>query len=330
MTVKTFIANFGRANYLWPKCKEMATVATFEDEELRTFWESGDRDGYIAHAIARKKTAAGITPTKPVASRWFNLATIISETSGDLWIHREKDELWWTITKPDPVQVSLEPSGEPDRTSARVYVIQKPAHPWSNKSKKGSRLVWQALHPRAREFLFTEGTLQQLAEDNAVYAQALIAGDDLSSWHSQARWAAKEEKSGKAPVKVYSAVQRAAYRMANTAMATASGSNGQEVLRAVKNKEFRFSSEGALQEYLEALLLAQDNACAITSLPLQFDGEHADLEMLCSLDRIDSSGHYEEGNLQVVCRFVNRWKSDSDDAEFRRLIRLLQGATMPA
>ena len=311
-------------------CREHATIATFEDEDLRPFWESGDRDGYISHVVAKKKSVAGITPTRPLASRWFNLATIVSETSNDLWIHREKDELWWTITKPDPVQVTLEPSGEPDRTSAHVYVIQKPTQHWSNKNKKGGRLVWQALHPRAREFLFTEGTLQQLAENNAAYAQALISGDDLSSWHSQAGWVAREEKSGKAPVSVYSAAQRAAHRMANTAMTTALGSNGQQVLRTITNKEFRFFSAGALQEYIEALLIAQDNACAITSLPLQFDGEHTDLEMLCSLDRIDSNGHYEEGNLQVVCRFVNRWKSDTDDTEFRRLVRLLQGTALKA
>lgn len=328
--MKTFIANFGRANYLWRTCRDDATVATFEDEDLRPFWESGDREGYIAHAVANKKSAAGITPTKPVASRWFNLATIVSETSRDLWIHREKDELWWTVTRPDPVRTKLEPSSEPGRTSERIYVIQKPANPWSNNDKKGRRLIWQALHPRAREFLFTEGTLQQLSEDNATYARALIAADDLSAWHSQPRWIATEEKSGKASVTVYSATKRAAYRMASTAMATASSANGQEVVRTVKNKEFRFESERALQDYLEALLAAQDNACAITSLALQFDGEHTDPELLCSLDRIDSNGHYEAGNLQVVCRFVNRWKSDSDDGEFRRLIRLLQGAAMQA
>jgi hypothetical protein len=33
-------------------------------------------------------------------------------------------------------------------------------------------------------------------------------------------------------------------------------------------------------------------------------------------------GHYELGNLQVVCRFVNRRKNDGSDAEFRRLIGL--------
>lgn len=327
--MKTFIANFGRANYLWPRCKERATIATLEDEDLRPFWERGDRSGYIAYAIAHKKSAAGITPTKPVASRWFNLATTISETSNDLWIHREKDELWWTVTKPDPIQTTIEPTSEPGRTSSRVYIIQKPAHPWSNRDKKGRRLVWPALHPRAREFLFTEGTLQQLSDDNAAYAFALINGDDLSPWHAHPQWTAKEEKSGKATVTVYSAAKRAAFRMASTAMTTSLNSNGQEVVRIIKNKEFRFDSESALQSYLEALLIAQDSTCAITSLPLQFDGEHTDVEMLCSLDRIDSSGHYESGNLQIICRFVNRWKSDSEDSDFRRLIRVIQSSAMP-
>jgi hypothetical protein len=234
--LKTFIANFGQSNYLWPACLKQGTVATFEDEDLRPFWERGDREGYVAYAIANKKSAANITPTRPVASRWFNLATIVSETAGDVWIHREKDELWWTVSKPDPVITTIEPSHDPGRTGPRVYVMHKPARAWSNKNKKGGRLVWQALHPRAREFLFTEGTLQQLSEENAAYAHALIEGDDLSSWHSQPAWKAKEEKSGKSPVTMFSAAQRAALRMANTAMDTASRANGQEIIRTIKNK----------------------------------------------------------------------------------------------
>lgn len=329
-SLNTFIVNFGQANYLWPACREQGTIATFEDEDLRPFWEKGDREGYISYAIAHKRSAAGIKPTRPVTSRWFNLATIVSETGGDIWIHREKDELWWTVSKPDPVRTTVELSHDPSRTGPRVYVLHKPAQPWSNRDRKGSRLIWKALHPRAREFLFTEGTLQQLSEENAAYARALIDGDDLSAWHSQAAWRAKEEKSGKSPVTVYSAVKRAAYRMAKTAMDTTAHANGQEVLRTIKNKEFRFDSETELQAYIEALLISQENLCAITSIPLQFDGEYTDIEMLCSLDRIDSNGHYEESNLQVVCRFINRWKSDGDDAEFRRLVRLLQTSAMPA
>lgn len=326
--MKTFIANFGKANYLWPDCRDKSNVATLDDEDIHPFWESGDREGYIAHAIANKKSAAGITPTKPVASRWFNLATIISETSGDLWIHREKEELWWTISQAVPAEITLEPANDKENKGASVYVIRKPTNQWSNRDKMGRRLEWRSLHPKAREFLFTEGTLQQLSADNAAYAQALVTGKDLSGWHSLSNWQAKQEKSGKAAVTVFSAAERAAYRMAQTALSTTSNANGQEAVRTIKNKEFLFNSQIELEKYLEALLLAQENICAITSLPLQFDGEHTDSEMLCSLDRIDSSGHYEIGNLQIVCRFANRWKSDSDNDEFMRLIRLIKESAM--
>jgi hypothetical protein len=44
-----------------------------------------------------------------------------------------------------------------------------------------------------------------------------------------------------------------------------------------------------------------------------------------SLDRIDSSGHYERRNLQVVCKFINQWKGATDNEEFKRLIALVRG-----
>ncbi len=51
---------------------------------------------------------------------------------------------------------------------------------------------------------------------------------------------------------------------------------------------------------------------------------HGD-ELLPSLDRIDSDGHYVPGKLHIVCRFINRWKSDGDDKNFRRLLSVLRG-----
>jgi hypothetical protein len=35
-----------------------------------------------------------------------------------------------------------------------------------------------------------------------------------------------------------------------------------------------------------------------------------------------SDGHYDDGNLKVVCRFVNRRKGDTPDEKFRRLLTL--------
>jgi hypothetical protein len=111
--LKSFIVNLGRENYLWPTCLSHSIIASLEDEDTWPFWLANDRDGYIARCIATKKTAAGITPTRSVASRWFNLAQIIDSTENDLWIHREKDELWWTISHPGKLEASLELAFQP-------------------------------------------------------------------------------------------------------------------------------------------------------------------------------------------------------------------------
>ena len=83
-----------------------------------------------------------------------------------------------------------------------------------------------------------------------------------------------------------------------------------------------------MEKYVSDLIDDQDGLCAITGIRLQFDGEEDDAELLCSLDRIDSSGHYVAGNLQVVCRFVNRWKGAGADAEFRRLMTLVRATSL--
>jgi hypothetical protein len=319
--MKIFIANFGNENYLWPKCLELGTVATINNEILQPFWERGDRKGFIAHALAHQKTARGEVPTRSVASRWFSLMEAISETSGDLWIHRAKEELWWTTTRDEPVQIELAASFNPSRDGPQIYEFHKSAEAWSDRNRKGGRLSWNGLHPKAKDFLFTEGTLQQLQRDNAAYAQALIAGEDLAEWHERPEWKKKVERSSSkaGAVKAFDPIERAAWIMADQALSTASQSNGQQVLRTLKEKNCDLSKE-ELRAYIVNLLHDQERLCAISGIPLQFEPDVDDKEMLCSLDRIDSSGHYERGNLQIVCRFVNRWKSDAVDAEFRRLL----------
>lgn len=319
--LKVFIANFGRENYAWPQCLERSTVATMNAEEVQGFWLTNDREAYINYCIRHIKTAKGIASTRPIASRWFNLMTVVAETSGDLWIHREKGQLWWTISKPD--RPAFERFVEPINDDRRVVICHKACEPWSNASKSGHRLDWDSLHAKAREFLFTEGTLQQLSNDNALYAIALIEGRDVVPWHSLPLWKAKAEKARNNTVTVFNARQRAAARMAMTAADTVAHSNGQQILRTQKNKELRFTLY-ELELYITDLIEAQDGLCALSGLALQYDGECDNAELLCSLDRIDSDGHYEAGNLQVVCKFINRWKNSSDDATFRRLIDLVR------
>jgi hypothetical protein len=108
---------------------------------------------------------------------------------------------------------------------------------------------------------------------------------------------------------------------------TVFNSNGQVVESKVKNKELHLSDE-ELDKLLRVLLEVQGECCAITGLPLQFRGAHTDENMLPSLDRIDSKGHYSRDNLQIVCRFINFWKQASDDAEFRRLLNVVRDIDM--
>jgi hypothetical protein len=319
----TIIANFGRHNYYWPQCLGRNVIVTFNDADLQGFWLSGDRDGFIDYCIAKKKTPAGITPTRPVASRWFNLMQIVSDTSGEFWIHREKEAVWWTVSLPDPVSITLEGPGPGGH--GEVYVFQKACAPWSNKNRLGNPLTWSGLHPKAREFLFSEGTFQRLSPENAAYAHALIDGLDLALWHSLPMWKAKADAAKKGAGTSFNALQRTVARMAMTAMGTAANARGQEVVRTVKKKEILFT-QVELEQYLHALMKDQEGLCAITGIPLQLDGEYEDDNFLASLDRIDSDGHYEQGNLQLVCRFINRWKNDGRDDEFRRLIAVVRSS----
>lgn len=326
--MKVFIANFGQENYEWPVCRERGTVATMNSVSNHGFWVAGDRDGYIANAV-KEKTAAGAVPPRSTASRWFNLMSIVSETSGDIWIHRDGERLWWTTSRSDPPTYA--PQKEPVGRKRDLIVCHKPCDPWSDISRTGQPLLWRGLHPKARDFLSTEATLQQLSEDYAAYALALVNGDDLERWHSQPHWKAKlEAAASKAGLGTsYDAARiaifrEAAERMAETAIKTVATANGQQVVRTLKNKEFRFNSQAALEEHMMELLKLQDGLCALSGLPLHKDEKTGDKQFFCSLDRIDSNGHYEAENLQIVCRFVNRWKGVDDNAEFARLIKVIR------
>ena len=121
--MKVFIANFGQENYEWPVCLERGTVATMNDVDAQSLWEQGKREEYIISRM-QGKTAAGLSPTRPVASRWYNLMTIISETNGDVWIHRDGERLYWTVSTDAPP--TFERKSEPVGRMREVVVCHKP------------------------------------------------------------------------------------------------------------------------------------------------------------------------------------------------------------
>jgi hypothetical protein len=165
-----------------------------------------------------------------------------------------------------------------------------------------------------------------LSDDNSNYAATLINGDSLLAWHARPDWQSKAERSRRFPVTHFDARQKTIVRMAMTAIATVKGSGAiSEIIK--KDKEFRFRDQFEMEHHLAELLDIQEGLCALTGLAMVLDGEDGDPELRCSLDRIDSNGHYQRGNLQVVCKFANRWKGSSDNADFLRLLEMLCSST---
>jgi hypothetical protein len=77
-------------------------------------------------------------------------------------------------------------------------------------------------------------------------------------------------------------------------------------------------------EYIWQLFVKQNRKCAISGVELSFDYQgdrmtwkHRETNKItASLDRIDSSKGYVEGNVQWVHKCINIMKNDMNDAEF--------------
>lgn len=76
------------------------------------------------------------------------------------------------------------------------------------------------------------------------------------------------------------------------------------------------------QEYLWKLFCKQSGECAFTKIPLSFGQKHNDTSgRTASLDRIDSSKGYIEGNVQWVHKEINRMKGNLSNKSFIDLCR---------
>lgn len=112
--------------------------------------------------------------------------------------------------------------------------------------------------------------------------------------------------------------------MASSVHKTVRRADGRVEVKRLKNKDLHMTP-AELETLLLNLLTERNGSCALTGLPFHFPTTAgSNPNFYPSLDRIDSGGHYEEGNLQIVCRFANFWKSSSDDNEFRDLLNLIR------
>lgn len=322
---RVYIANMGEANALWPRAHANSTILTYDNVNLHPYWQAGDRDGYIAKAVGEATTARGDRPTKQTAGRWYNLIEELRKTEGDLWITRQGAALWWTISEQGALRETLIGSTNPARDGPEVWVLEKPCQPWSDRDREGRALLWDALHPKSRDFLVTEATFQSVQNDRgyADYARALVSGQPLDRWHQTTLFKNKAAEARKPGARLFSPKEKSAAEMTRNLLGTVAQANGQIVERQMKEKNTTLSPAD-----WEALLLRmmgeQEDRCALTGLPLGYPGENDDLQMRPSLDRIDSNGHYTPDNVQIVCRFMNRWKGADNDQLARRLLARLR------
>lgn len=117
------------------------------------------------------------------------------------------------------------------------------------------------------------------------------------------------------------ALTTVALRMLQTVISTCAQSGTQSVAVS-KRKELRFRDNQHFLDHVTVLLEQSEGRCALSQVRLDLSGGR--LELSPSLDRKRSDGHYEPENLQIVARFVNRWKSDMSDEEFLALLETVR------
>lgn len=319
--MKVFVANLGYKNVYWPVCREERVITLQTSAACFEHWQRGDRAGWIEWATQNVSSLSGQIATAPVASRWFNLVTIIFETAGDLWLHRSDTDLFWTYSRegtPSVTEIT-----DPVGSKINYVLIRRPADAWQHHDKQGRRLQWRSVHPKAHDFLQTEATYQELANDRGYrdYAEALVEGARLDAWHNQEAWKGRVGNSSN--VKVFSNLEKTIYRAVLTVEHTVANADGSVDERVRKLKEQLISSP-ELREHLADQYRQREGLCAATGLQMLLDNEEGSDDFRLSIDRIDSNGHYEPSNLQLVCRFANFWKSHRDDARFKELITIVR------
>jgi hypothetical protein len=134
------------------------------------------------------------------------------------------------------------------------------------------------------------------------------------------------EITGKDTGRILGARERSILDLKYSITQTAMQARGQTVQRTTQIKLKNLDlNEYELEKHIRDLMKLQEDRCALTGGPFQFKDADTDPNLLPSPDRIDSGGHYEIGNIQIVCQFVNYWKRATPNDEFIRLLGIVRG-----
>lgn len=313
MTGEIYIAMTGDGNELWADCLERNLVALGYDKPYFEAWHAGNRNEFLRLEIEAAPAGMPESDVKSRSTTWFNRATRIAESENDIWLHRAGNALYWSVST-EAAPVFEEYDGK--------VMIAKPVTPWSRRNRRTVALTWNSIHPKAKDYLTTQQAVFRVADPMMTeYIEALVGGDDLSQWHERAEWKARlGADKGKTLGTNVELSEFVLSRMMMTIRDTVRNAKGEQVLRTLKEKKL-LCSEPEMKAHLAELMVRQEGLCAITRLPLHVDGQQClDYDMLASVDRIDSNGHYEPKNVQLVCRFVNFWKCSQENGKFMELL----------
>jgi hypothetical protein len=98
-----------------------------------------------------------------------------------------------------------------------------------------------------------------------------------------------------------------------------SGSLFSTILSSARTREIEFNITA---EFIWKLFLKQNAKCAISGLDIELTEKCSDLKgNTASLDRIDSSLGYIEGNVQWVHKKINKMKNNLSDKEFIKICK---------
>ena len=97
-------------------------------------------------------------------------------------------------------------------------------------------------------------------------------------------------------------------------------SNFIKITRAAKRRDIDFR---VTKEYIWNLYSKQEGRCALSGIPIKFGRVYYTHETTASLDRIDSTKGYVEGNVQWVHKDVNKLKRNFVESYFIQLCKTI-------
>lgn len=319
--MRIFVVNLGTGNQHWPVCRAESVLTLQVSSELLRFWRAGDKPGWTRWSSLNETTMSGRPPIEAVTSRWYNLLSVFAGTDGDIWVHSDGERLFWTRSVTG--EFDEQPIPDPFGTGRSYFLLKRRCEPWRDVDARGRRLEWRGLHPKSHDFLRTEATFQEIANDRGYrdYVHALLAGDALELWHTKPDWSSRVGRHG--TVRVFDPLEVTIEDAVRRVEQTTRDADGREVVATRKIKDLEISPD-LLRATLLKIYREQEGYCALTGLRMLLNGEPGSDDFRLSVDRIDSQGHYGVSNIQLVCRFANFWKSASDNSRFKELIEIIR------